>query len=187
MKIEERFKVVREKITTEKFLKGRGVGNDLNFYVFDYNPKDELIVRYYTKLLIKDFNRVEDGIKIKEFDLYKMFICFLKEQDIFEQLMDMEKTDSKDYIFEAVTPLINEDMYITKIEEEHKQYNTIFITGVGKVYPFMRCHNILNNLHRILGKKPLVMFYPGEYTGQDLTLFNKFFDENYYRAFPLTT
>ena len=111
----------------------------------------------------------------------------LKEQDVFEQIMDMEKTDSKEYIFQAVTPLINEDMYTAKIEEEHKGYDIIFITGVGKVYPFMRSHNILNNLHRILGKKPLVMFYPGEYTGQDLTLFNKFFDENYYRAFPLTT
>ena len=32
---------------------------------------------------------------------------------------------------------------------------------------------------------PVVLFYPGEYTGQSLTLFNEFADDNYYRAFNL--
>lgn len=32
---------------------------------------------------------------------------------------------------------------------------------------------------------PVVLFYPGEYNGQFLLLFEKFMDDNYYRAFNL--
>ncbi|MCR1973066.1 DUF1788 domain-containing protein [Clostridium sporogenes] len=185
MKLNDRFKEVREKLKKDKFLNGRGTGNDLSFYVFDYNPKYEIAIRHHKDEIIKEFNRI-DSKYIKEYDLYKMFINFLKEQDVFEQVIDMERTDGKEYIFSAITPFINQNMYIKKIEEDFKDYKVIFITGVGKVYPFMRSHNILNSLHSVLGKKPLIMFYPGEYTGQDLTLFNKFMDDNYYRAFSIT-
>lgn len=43
----------------------------------------------------------------------------------------------------------------------------------------------LNNLQHIFDDVPVVLFYPGEYTGQTLTLFNRFIDDNYYRAFNL--
>lgn len=184
MSLNERFIEVRTKLNQEKFLKGRGTGNDLSFYVFDYDPKDEMQVRHHVNSIIKDFNRLNPN-KIKEFDLYKMFIEFLKEQDIFEQIKEMEAHDGKKYTFDAITPFISEEMYINKISNEFNDYEIIFITGVGKIYPFMRSHYILNKLHAVLGKKPLLMFYPGRYTGQDLTLFNRFMDDNYYRAFPI--
>ena len=67
----------------------------------------------------------------------------------------------------------------------HQSGDVVFITGVGKVYPYMRSHNVLNNLQHVFDDVPVVMFYPGEYTGQSLTLFGRFFDDNYYRAFNL--
>lgn len=185
LSLNSRFKEVREKLNQEKFLYGRGTGNDLSFYVFDYDPKDEMEVRYHVKKIIEDANRLEPK-KIKEYDLYKMFVEFLKEQDIFEQVINMEREEGKQDTFNAITPFINQDMYVEKIKEDVKDYKVVFITGVGKIYPFMRSHNILNRLHSVLSKKLLVMFYPGEYSGQDLTLFNKFMDDNYYRAFPIT-
>ncbi|EHK2427622.1 DUF1788 domain-containing protein [Clostridium perfringens] len=184
MSLSDRFNEVESKLKQEKFLKGRGTGNDLSFYIFDYNPKDEIEVRYHINKLIKNFNRLNPN-KIKEFDLYKMFIEFLKEQDIFEQIKEMEVQDGKEYTFNAITPFISEDMYINKIADEFNNYEIIFITGVGKVYPFMRAHYILNKLHAVINKKPLLMFYPGQYNGQDLKLFNRFMDDNYYRAFPI--
>jgi hypothetical protein len=61
----------------------------------------------------------------------------------------------------------------------------VFITGVGKCYPFVRSHNVLNNLHQVLDSVPVVMFFPGKYSGQDLRLFGTIKDDNYYRAFKL--
>ena len=61
----------------------------------------------------------------------------------------------------------------------------VLLTGIGRVYPYMRSHNILNNLQGTFDDVPVVLFYPGEYNGQSLTLFELFMDDNYYRAFNL--
>jgi len=37
----------------------------------------------------------------------------------------------------------------------------------------------------VLDTVPVVMFFPGEYSGQDLHLFGTVKDDNYYRAFQL--
>ena len=45
--------------------------------------------------------------------------------------------------------------------------------------------DFLNNLHQKLDEVPVVMFFPGKYSGTDLVLFNTVEGSNYYRAFPL--
>ena len=78
------------------------------------------------------------------------------------------------------------EAYIDKMKSQPPQPgDVVIITGIGRVYPYMRSHNILNNLQHVFDDIPVVLFYPGEYTGQSLTLFNEFADENYYRAFNL--
>jgi hypothetical protein len=37
----------------------------------------------------------------------------------------------------------------------------------------------------LLGHKPVVLFYPGHYNGQDMCLFGEVTSKNYYRAFKL--
>ena len=59
------------------------------------------------------------------------------------------------------------------------------LTGVGQVYPFIRSHNVLNNLQNIAKEAPTVMFFPGEYDGHSLKLFGLLKDDNYYRAFNI--
>jgi hypothetical protein len=69
--------------------------------------------------------------------------------------------------------------------EPHKYGDVLFLTGVGKVYPFMRSHKMLDTMQQAFSDIPIVMFYPGEFNGQSLNLFDKFHDGNYYRAFNL--
>ncbi len=69
--------------------------------------------------------------------------------------------------------------------EPHKPGDVLFLTGVGKVYPFMRSHKMLDSMQQAFSDIPIVMFYPGEFNGQSLILFEKFHDGNYYRAFNL--
>jgi len=70
-------------------------------------------------------------------------------------------------------------------EAQPQENNLVLVSGVGNVYPLLRSHNLLNNLHSLMGDTPLVMFYPGTYTGQGLRLFGKLKETNYYRAFQL--
>ena len=53
------------------------------------------------------------------------------------------------------------------------QHDLVLISGVGSVWPLLRSHLLLNNVHPIMGQTPLVMFYPGRYDGQTLQLFGK--------------
>jgi len=75
-------------------------------------------------------------------------------------------------------PLINEKIK----DSEAKVY---FLTGIGLVFPYIRSHNVLNNLQNIAKEAPTVAFFPGDYNGHTLNLFGLLKDDNYYRAFNI--
>ena len=60
-----------------------------------------------------------------------------------------------------------------------------FLTGIGMVFPYIRSHNILNNLQNVAKDSPTVTFFPGNYNGHTLNLFGLLKDDNYYRAFNI--
>jgi hypothetical protein len=69
-------------------------------------------------------------------------------------------------------------------------FDVMFISGVGEVFPYIRSHNVLNNLQSKAKEKPTVMFFPGAYThslatGASLDLFGRLHDDKYYRAFNI--
>lgn len=173
------------RIKEDKFIEGRGLGNEISFYVFDYEPQSELVVRDYIKHVKKEFSYDGSSRRIIEFDLYKMLIEITKEKKIFDRIFEMEKRQGKEALFKAMTTFAKPDIFLQKVKEQIGDHNVVFLTGVGKVYPFVRSHNILNNLQEVLDKIPVIMFFPGKYDGQSLQLFGKFKDDNYYRAFRL--
>ena len=70
------------------------------------------------------------------------------------------------------------------------EFDVMFISGVGEVFPYIRSHNVLSNLQRAAKDKPTVMFFPGAYTyalesGTSLDLFDRLQDDKYYRAFNI--
>lgn len=173
------------KIKEDKFLEGRGLGNEISFYVFDYEPEQELFVRDYVKHIKKEFDYEGSNRKIIEFDLYKMMIEIAKEKRIFQQIFVMEEKQGREFLFNAMQKFATPEIFLKKIKEQIADNNIVLITGVGKVYPFVRSHNILNNLQEVLDRIPVIMFFPGVYDGLSLKLFGKFKDDNYYRAFRL--
>jgi hypothetical protein len=69
-------------------------------------------------------------------------------------------------------------------------FDVMFLTGVGEVFPYIRSHNVLNNLQKTVKDNPMVMFFPGTYThslefGASLDLFGRLRDDKYYRAFDI--
>ncbi|HPH61370.1 MAG TPA: DUF1788 domain-containing protein, partial [Candidatus Syntrophosphaera sp.] len=65
------------------------------------------------------------------------------------------------------------------------QHDLVLVSGVGSVWPLLRSHALLNNLHPVMGNTPLVMFYPGKYDQLTVQLFGIVESRNYYRAFKL--
>lgn len=85
----------------------------------------------------------------------------------------------------ALRLTLSNDLLIKYIVEKSEGCDILFLIGVGKAWPLVRSHTILNNLHKEIEDMPLVMFFPGSYDGGTLMLFEEFKDDNYYRAFPL--
>jgi hypothetical protein len=187
--IAERLSKIEGRITDESFLKNKGLGNEVGYYIFDYPPEYELDVREYVAYLKDKINRSDMGVKIVEFDLYDIVIDMLKERNYLEKCFEFEKTKGIDYAFEAIMKMLRltspSNLLVNHIVANTPPRSVVFITGVGKCYPFVRSHNVLNNLHQVLDSVPVVMFFPGKYSGQDLRLFGTIKDDNYYRAFKL--
>ncbi|WP_022757455.1 DUF1788 domain-containing protein [Butyrivibrio fibrisolvens] len=189
MEFQERLDKIWDRISDEDFLANRGVANEVRYYVFDYEPCDELIIREKVKALKKQNNPDADGFRIIEFDLYDMVIQILEEKGYLDKCVKFEAEKGMDYLYKAVTKMLrltnDDNLIVNRIVENTPKDAVVFLTGVGKVFPFVRSHNILNNLHQVLDNVPVVMFYPGIWNGQSLSLFGTITDGNYYRAFPL--
>lgn len=189
MEFNERLDKIWDRISDPDFLANRGVANEVRYYVFDYEPCNELIIRDKIKALKKQNNPEADGFQIVEYDLYEMVISILEEKGYIDKCIKFEEQKGMDYLYTAVTKMLrltnDDNLIVNRILENTPDNAVVFLTGVGKVFPFVRSHNVLNNLHQVLDSVPVVMFYPGTWNGQSLSLFGTITDGNYYRAFPL--
>jgi hypothetical protein len=73
---------------------------------------------------------------------------------------------------------------------KNNDFDILFLSGVGEVFPYIRSHHVLNNLQSTAKEKPTLMFFPGAYThtlesGASLDLFDRLHDDKYYRAFNI--
>ena len=169
LSLEERLNQIEEKISEKSFRENKGLGNEVGYYVFDYDPRAELEIRSHIAYLKDRINNGNKGFKIIEFDLFHTMI---QVADSLVETLGLDETNELNLI-------------ISKILQENLADSVVFLTGVGKCHPIIASHNILNNLHQVLDSVPVVLFYPGEYSGQDLKLFGTMDSRNYYRAFRL--
>lgn len=189
MEFNERLDKIWNRISDEDFLANRGVANEVRYYVFDYEPCDEMIMREKIKALKRQNKPEIDGFQIVEYDLYDMVIQILEEKGYIDKCIKFEEQKGMEYLYTAVTKMLrltnDDNLIVNRIVENTPANAVVFLTGVGKVFPFVRSHNVMNNLHQVLDYVPVVMFYPGLWNGQSLSLFGTITDGNYYRAFPL--
>lgn len=186
----ERLNRIETIIKKDSFRKNKGLGNEVGYYIFDYDPVDELKVREYVEHLKNKINNNPNlAFQIIEFDLYNVIMEILSEKGYLEKSFQFEEKKGREFTRKAISNVLklssDSNLIIKKIKENTTENSVVFITGIGKCYPLLRSHNVLNNLHQVLDEVPVVMFFPGEYSGNDLVLFGTIHDNNYYRAFPL--
>ncbi len=165
------------------FLSNKGLSNEVGIHVFCYDPKDEMTVRVFFENLLA---QKDTSYHLIERDLYKIFLSICEERHILKGIPNMEDRKGKQYLQEQLQKVAIPEAFVEKMRYEPHEYGDILlITGVGKVYPFMRSHKILDNIQHVFSDIPVVMLYPGTFDGQNLDLFGVFLDGHYYRAFNL--
>lgn len=187
--LEEKLDIAEQLIKEKSFRENKGLGNEVGYYVFDYPPYKEMIVRERIDYMKQKNSKGLFDFELVVFDLYDIIIDLLEEEGFLETCYKFEKKQGIERIVKAVSNLlqINDDssLIVKHIRDNTPENAVVLITGVGKAYPLLRSHKILNNLHQAIDHVPVVMFYPGKYDGQELILFETIKDDNYYRAFRL--
>ena len=177
-----RLNAFAEKIQDPDFLGNRGLSNEVGVYIFAYQPEDEMIVRRF----LGGLKEKQKELRIIVYDLYDILLDICRDRRILDRIPAMEAQRGSTFMMGQIQRVATPETYIERMKYQPHQYgDVVVITGIGRAYPYMRSHNILNNLQHVFDDIPVVLFYPGEYTGQSLTLFNEFVDDNYYRAFNL--
>lgn len=182
--LHHRAQVLRERLCDQGFLNNQGLGNEVGIYTFCYDPTLELEVRG----LVRDIERdAEEGVipcRIVERNLYDILLDYCDSEDIYEDALEMEREEGQKALFDELSGFTPRD-YARAVMRGTDQADVLFITGVGEVYPFVRAHSVMDNIQPLVGSLPVVVFYPGRFTGQSLSLFGRLEDGNYYRAFDL--
>lgn len=187
--LSQRLDEMEAAIRKPSFRQSSGRANEVNYWIFDYLPERELEVRERIEYMKKKNAKGTDGFELVVFDLYDLIIDFLEQKNFMEKCFQFEQKKGLDRITKAVNnsmKINDDDSLIVKYIKDHTPENAVvFLTGIGKCYPILRSHKVLNNLHQAFVRVPVVMFFPGTYTEQELMLFNEIKDDNYYRAFKL--
>jgi hypothetical protein len=187
--IYERLDEILPIITDKRFRENKGLGNEIGYYIFDYDPEDEIIVREHIRFLKQKINNEGMDFFIRELDLYEIMIEILEKKGYLRKVFDMENIKGTDAILKPIKNTLRltqkNDLVVEYIREMVQENDVVFLTGIGKIWPIIRSHTVLNVLHSVIDRVPLIMFYPGTYSGQDLNLFDEISDQNYYRAFKL--
>lgn len=189
MTLEERLNKAEAMMKKPSFRQNKGLGNEVGYYIFDYPAEQELFVRERIEYIRKKNEQSADEYHIVVFDLYEIIIEILKDKGYLEKCFEFEQKKGFERITKSVGNMLRitaKDSLIVKYIQEHTPEKAIvLLVGIGKCYPILRSHTVLNNLHQVIDDVPVVMFYPGKYDGQELVLFSEIKDDNYYRAFKL--
>jgi thiamine pyrophosphate-dependent acetolactate synthase large subunit-like protein len=170
MTIHQRLKALVAELQSPRLLRNQGNGNEIGYYIFDYDAEHEPIVEQF-------ISELQPKLAVSQ---------PLEDRNLLQRAFDLEAQKGNNDLAKTIKPMVRPDKVVEKIQElVQGNEDLIFITGVGASWPMMRSHTILNNLHPVLDRTPVVMFFPGSYDGQELRLFDTFKDDNYYRAFPL--
>lgn len=184
---EHLFKVV----TSERFLTKQGLGNEVPFFICPYPAEEGLsMVEDRIDLMTRITHA---GVAVLDISLFDLSLNILEERGILQQVLEIERETDKGELRELLQSVLDPQAnLIPKIGEaiEVTPHDVIFLSGVGEVYPYIRSHNVLNNLQSTAKDKPTVMFFPGSYThalatGASLDLFGCLHDDKYYRAFNI--
>lgn len=191
MSIQDRFQHLTDVLAGERFLKKQGLGNEVPFFICPYKPEEAVEMSRLQKKLINHLNH--QGVGVLDINLYDLSIEMVKERDLWGVVLEKESLVTKEKLKELLQGVLDPETHLVpaiarKLAES--EFDILFLSGIGEVFPYIRSHNVLNNLQSTAKEKPTVMFFPGAYThslesGASLDLFGILHDDKYYRAFNI--
>lgn len=180
--LKDRLDKLKETIQQTDFLEGKGLSNEVNIRMFCYDAKDEMIIRYFVESLANE----NLSCNIHIVDLYEIFLSICEDKRILNEAPKLERKRGKDVLEKQLKENCDVKTTAKKIMSELSDIDDVLmIVGVGKAFPFIRVHSLLNAIQKFQNEKPIVVLYPGTFDGHSCKLFNRLSANPYYRAFNI--
>lgn len=175
-------------LSSQRFLRMEGLSNEVPFFIYPYPPEAALEVAHAKKRVKNKLS--QKGITVREVNLYELSVEILKGRGDWEEVLAIESGIDKAEFTEMLQSMLNPQQHLApaiRAKIEDGDFDILFLTGIGEVFPYIRSHNVLNNLQSVVTGKPMLMFFPGRYEqsdtlGSSLVLFGQLKDDQYYRA-----
>ena len=193
-KLSNRLNQILPRITDAAFLSNEGIGNEIACYIFEYQAQDELQVREHIQVITKRLATHHSELRVLHLNLLEVGMAYLKKRGLLDKAIKMQASKGDSGVLRALKGPFAAEKIRDYIATEHNpaDHDLVLLSGVGSVWPMLRAHSLLNCMHSVMGKAPLVMFYPGTFDGTTLNLFGQIATTTshpekkpYYRAFTL--
>lgn len=93
IELTKEFEHLHKVISSERFLKCQGLGNEVPFFIYPFKPTWQFDVKEQTELLIKKLKN--EGLKLLEVNLYDLGFELLDARGITQKIIDKEPTMDK--------------------------------------------------------------------------------------------
>lgn len=189
--LSERLEHLVRLIGSSRFLQKQGLGNEVPFFICPFPASDAVPMEKLRKQLV---NRLgQQGVRVLQINLYDLVREIMVQHGDWDWWLTNEGSYSRQKLLDELQGILDaETVIVPEIARRisRTEFDVLFLDGVGEVYPYIRSHNVLNNLQKVAKEKPTVMFFPGQYThslekGASLDLFGRLRDDQYYRAFNI--
>ncbi len=186
----ERFDHLLALLSGKRFLNREGLNNEVPFFICPYAATEAVEMAGLQQQLISRLK--QNGIQPLHVDLYDLAIKILKQKGDWDFFLQEEASIGKEKLKEELQGLLDTETTLVPAIADRMQaaaeFQLLILTGVGEVFPYIRSHNVLNNLQKVAENQPTLLFFPGEYkqtleSGAELNLFGRLHDDKYYRAF----
>ena len=186
---ERRAQLLRECLCSEDFLANKGIGNEIGFHTFCYDPALEFEARALFDTLSRDAEADKLPCTLKVVNLYDAVLAILDDLDVLEAMQEQEANFGSKAVLDDVVDYCQPDVVsnvVLDLTQPHVPGDAILLVGVGEVYPFLRVHNLFDSMQSDFSDVPVIAAYPGTFNGSSVTLFNRLAAENYYRAIDIS-
>ncbi|MGW5750586.1 DUF1788 domain-containing protein [Nocardia rhamnosiphila] len=190
---QERFEHAFQVLSSPSFLRMQGRVNEVPYFILTYVPSDEPRVGAARARLVKRLRSA--GLGICDVDLWSVASDLWRGTGILEQMLAAESSMPKTRFGEAVGNVVSPGTHLAPrinhiVRKQDPSPEVVLLSNIGRLFPLVRAHTILNTLQPLLADRPVVLVFPGSYRqsstqGSSLELFDQMTDDDYYRAFDL--
>lgn len=178
-------------LSSGRFIAMEGLANEVPIFIQPYKIEEE---ETFSPMIHALAQRLRSGgIQVAEVDLFQLLLDELRGEDLLDAFTDEDAGyERQDLLRDLKNYASPKDRIVPRLVAimEQEGVQLTLVTGVGRIYPFLRAHSLLESIQPAMMRHPLILFFPGEYIqtpglGSQLRLFGTLPAKGYYRAFNL--